>query len=134
MYAFIKNSEIVGIGACKLLNKDIINIQITDKIAENIQNYKFVSPDKIVPKTESEIEEEKTEDLKQQRIAEIKVELDEIDKQSQRSSRAISLCILNEKTPNPDDVEKLMEYENAAAALREELQELENPKTQQLQG
>ncbi len=76
--------------------------------------------DKCPMKTEDEKEQKRRE----ARIAEIRVQLDEIDKQSQRSSRAISLCILNEEPPNPEDIEKLMDYENKAAVLREELQVL----------
>lgn len=61
----------------------------------------------------------------QKRIDEIKAALEELDKQSQRSARAIALCTVNNVVPNPDDVYKLTELENKAGELREELQEIE---------
>ncbi len=60
-YANIKDNKIIGSGA-RLLNEDILNIPITAEIAKNIQNYKFVAPDKIIPKTEDEIQVEKAKE------------------------------------------------------------------------
>jgi len=98
---------------------------IAELIKQNPQHFK-IKNNEVVKKTELEIETETKEAERQVKIAEIKAKLEEIDISSQRSSRAISLCILNEETPNPEDIEKLMDYENKAGELREELQELEN--------
>ncbi len=98
-------------------------------------------------------EEVKEQEKRETRIAKIKAELEEIDKQSQRSSRAIALVAasafcqpamtysidgsnntqtlpidtLQTSVPvfNPEDVEKLTELEKQANELRKELQELE---------
>lgn len=102
---------------------------VTNEMAELIQqnpNYFKIKNGKVVKKTAEEIKIADMRAQEQARIAEIKAELIEIDNASQRSSRAISLCILNNEAPNPDDVYKLTEFENQAGALREELQELEN--------
>ncbi len=69
-------------------------------------------------------EAKRAQEQKWTRIDEIKAELEEIDKQSQRSARAVALCAINNEPPNLDDVEKLTELENQAGALRKELQEI----------
>ncbi len=101
----------------------VVSNEIAKLIEENPERFK-IGNGKVVEKTPAEIEAETAEAERQARITEIKAELEEIDKASQRSSRAISLCILNNKTPNPDDVEKLSEFERLAEALRAELQGL----------
>ena len=103
----------------------VVSNDIAELIKQNPQHFK-IKNNEVVKKTELEIETETKEAERQVKIAEIKAKLEEIDISSQRSSRAISLCILNEETPNPEDIEKLMDYENKAGELREELQELEN--------
>lgn len=103
----------------------VVSNEMAELIKENPNHFK-IKNNEVVKKTKAEIEAKTKEAERQAKIAEIKAKLEEIDSASQRSSRAISLCILNEETPNSEDVEKLMEYENQAGALREELQELEN--------
>ncbi len=97
--------------------------EMAELIKQNPQHFK-ISNGNVVQKSETEIEAETKEAKRQAKIAEIKAKLEEIDISSQRSSRAISLCILNEETPNSEDIEKLMDYENEAGELREELQVL----------
>ena len=99
-------------------------------------------------KEEREKEEEKKQSEKQRRIDEIKQKLETIDKQSQRSTRAITLIaasvfcqpaatysldgnalmadISQADMPvlNPEDLERLKELEKEANELREELQGL----------
>lgn len=131
-YTFIKNGEIIGKGFCKSLNEDTLNLET-------------LNPD---------YEAQKAMEERQVRIDEIKAELEEIDRQSQRSARAIALCAAAYFAPspamtinenqlveeaskaslpefNPEDIEKLSELENRAKELREELQELEDPETLQ---
>ncbi len=110
-------------------------------------DYKWYLADKCPIKTE----EEKTREKNTKRIAKIKAELEEIDKQSQRSARAIALVLAsvmfqqpanalsinkntlvadgvenNLQTFDPDDLKKLTELENQAGKLREELKTLED--------
>ncbi len=107
--------------------------EMAELIKQNPQHFK-ISNGNVVQKSETEIEAETKEAKRQAKIAEIKAKLEEIDISSQRSSRAISLCILNEELPNPEDVEKLMDFENQAGALREELQELESFENNESEG
>lgn len=79
-----------------------------------------------VPIEDPDFEAKQAEIQREARIDEIKVELEEIDKQGQRSARAVALCAINNITPDPEDVQKLAELENQAVELRAELQELEN--------
>lgn len=61
---------------------------------------------------------------KEARRQEIHAELDRIDAKKVRSASAIALAIAKGDTPDAEDVAVLTQYEQEAAALREELQTL----------
>lgn len=99
------------------------------KIEETENALYALEPDEImgengIPIKDPDFETKQAEEQKQARIDEIKAELEELDRQSQRSARAVALCSINNVIPNPDDVNKLTEFENRAKELRAELQEL----------
>lgn len=89
-----------------------MNIAISEEIAQNIQDYKFEAPDKIIPKTKAELKMEAIKTQKQQRIAEIKIKLVELDNKTIRPLRA-------------GEADILAELEQEAQGLRDELKELE---------
>ncbi len=106
-YANIKDNKIIGSGA-RLLNEDILNIPITAEIAKNIQNYKFVAPDKIIPKTEDEIKVEKAQ-KERERLAQLSL-----------TKREVFLALYKDKGITPEqlkaqitDPEALIEFEYA---------------------
>ena len=123
-----KMEKSTGTGCALALAKNLYSVEVSketyDNIAEFGNNYYIFKDGKIILNPDYEALQAESEN--RARIENIKAELEAIDISSQRSSRAISLCILNEETPNPEDVKKLMDYENKAAVLREELQELES--------
>ena len=127
-YVFVQNGKINGYGMCPCTGENLYSVEVSketyDNIAEFGNNYYIFKDGKIILNPDYEALQAESEN--RARIENIKAELEAIDISSQRSSRAISLCILNEETPNPEDVKKLMDYENKAAVLREELQELES--------
>lgn len=122
---------IFSLSGCPVTGGDIaqnikVSKEIYDMISADKEKYMYnLSTDKWVE--DPEYAAKQAEKQKQARIDEIKAELEEIDKQSQRSARAVALCAINNIIPNPDDVNKLTELENQAETLREELQELEIP-------
>lgn len=71
-----------------------------------------------------EEETERTRQHAEARIAEIKAELDRIDAQSVRPSRAVYLALSKGETPDAADVERLSALEAQAVSLRAELQSL----------
>lgn len=112
-YVHVRKNKIISSGECHLLNEDALNIPVSDEIAQNWKNYKFIAPDKIVLKTKTEIEAETAEAERQARIAEIRAELIELDNKTIRPLRA-------------GETEKLAELEAQAEPLRIELREFEN--------
>ncbi len=99
------------------------------KIEETGNALYALEPDEImdengIPIKDPDFETKQAEYENQARIAEIKAELESIDRQSQRSARAVALCAINNITPNPEDVKQLKLHETRAELLREELQGL----------
>lgn len=76
---------------------------------------------------------EKTIEANRRRIDEIDRELQKIDVLSVRSARAVAYAFVVGKTPSKDDVEKVKEYEQLGAKLRQERTSLsfENEKLSQ---
>ncbi len=126
-YAYIQNGKINGVGSVPQVTDGIQSILISKETYEDIKQGK---KDEYIYKNGEIIQNPDFETIQAKiqnraRIDEIKIELENIDKLSQRASRAVALCIINNEPPNPDDIEKLQEFENRAEELREELQGIE---------
>lgn len=96
--------------------------EIAELIKSNPQHFK-INNGKVLEKTEAEIEAETKEAERQAKIAEIKIKLEEIDKQKIRA-------ITEPEIKNKETKETWLEYYNGQAKiLRKELQNLENSKS-----
>ena len=104
-YAHIKNNVINGKGQCKLISSDIINLEISQEIYENLENYNYVNGEFVI---NPDYENQKR--IKE-RKAEILNELNALDLKSIRALRA-------------NETERLQELETQAIELRKEYNSL----------
>lgn len=112
-YIFLDNGKLNGAGQCKQLTEGVENIEVS----EEIYNDYLSDPDKYIYSEGEIIENPDYAEIierreKDARIAEIKTELEEIDRKTIRPARA-------------GETERLEELEAQAVKLREELKELQ---------
>ncbi len=103
----------------KIQDGFVVPNELAELIKQNPSNFK-IGNGKVLKKSKAEIEQEKLETQNQQRIAEIKLELETIDKQK---IRAITEPEIKDKTTNESWLEY---YNNKAKGLREELKTLDS--------
>lgn len=61
-YAFIENGKINGCGQCKILNDDILNIEVNEEIYNNIEKYIYQDGEIVLnPNYEEELEQKERE-------------------------------------------------------------------------
>lgn len=97
----------------------LVENKLAELIKQNPEHFK-IKNGKVIEKTKAEIEAETIEKQRQQRIAEIKTELENIDRQKVRA-------ITEPEIKDIKTGESWLEYyNNQAKALREELQKLES--------
>ena len=61
-YIFIQNEKIIGEGQCKVLNKDILNIEVEEDIYNNIEKYIYLNGGIVLnPNYEAEQEQKEKE-------------------------------------------------------------------------
>lgn len=65
-YAFIENNEINGCGQCRVLNEEIQNIEITEEIFNNIQDYIWDGENIVI---DPELDNKKLQEAKEEKIA-----------------------------------------------------------------
>ena len=68
-YAHIKNNELIDFSQCKYLGDEWTNIEVSEDVYLNKENYKYQNSE-IVQKTEAEIEEEQLQKAKEAKIQE----------------------------------------------------------------
>lgn len=104
-YAHVRNNEIASKGQCKLLNADILNLEISQELYDDLERYNYINNEFVINPNYDE--QKRIEERK----AEILNELNTIDLKSIRALRA-------------NETDRLQELENQAIELRQELNSL----------
>ena len=104
-YVHIKDKKIVGHGQARNLTNNVINIEISEEIYNNIKRYEYINNELVEIKNYDELQ------AKEQRKQEILEELNALDLKSIRALRA-------------NEAERLQELENQAIELRKEYNSL----------
>lgn len=107
-YLVIKNEQIIDKTQMQCTNADVINIEVTKEIYDESDKYIYQNGEIIL---DPDYEEKQEIKRKQERIEEIKKELDSLDLKSIRSIRA-------------NETDRIAQYEAQAQALRDEMHDL----------
>ena len=112
-------NRVIGIATVGGFENDIeiSENDVYQDIIDNPHLYKFVDGEFVLDN-----ERKEKQDAEKQ-IAEIMSELEEIDVKTARPSRAIIRAFVRDETPNPTDVERIVEADSRTEELRTLLKE-----------
>ena len=109
-YAFIDNNKINGCGQCECLNDDILNVEITEEVYNDIEHYMWNGEDVVLNPNYEEEEKEK----EKERIAKLSL-----------TKREVFLALYKDKGITPEQLkaqitnpEALIEFEYATDYYR----------------
>ena len=120
-YIYIEDEKINGCGTCPSLNSETTNFEVSKTVYENVvENREKYMWDKTTQTiiTNPNYEQEQAQKEAEQKIEELKLKLEELDKQ-----RIRALCEPSNRT---DDQTWLEYYNEQIIEIRKELQSLQN--------